>query len=134
MEPGTRREASLTEGAGGRAQPNGARARLGRGGQEGTLLPWPPWVMEPLRRRGPSRDLPDAWGARGTLFPGVKPERRLVSREVGSSNPEPTPRSPASSLEWLSSITGALPLPTAKGRMLYVQLEKEKRGTKQARR
>lgn len=44
MAPGTRREAGLTEGSGGRAQPNGARARLGRGGQKGTLLPWSPWV------------------------------------------------------------------------------------------
>lgn len=99
-DPGTRREAGLTEGSGERAQPNGARARLGRGGQKGTLLRWPPWVMEPLSRRGqaalraPSRDLPDASGARGTLFPGVKPERRLVSREVGSSNPKPAPRLP----------------------------------------
>lgn len=78
-EPGTRREASLTEGSGGGAQPQRGAGRAAEG--RGDLAPLATSGDGAATPAGtgaaPTRDLPSAWCAHGTLFSGVMPRKEV---------------------------------------------------------
>lgn len=104
-DTGARREAGLLEGSGGREQPNGARlAGPGRGRQKGPCSPGRlRWWGRSTRGPGGSASA-EPWPSLrlvclGTLFPGVRPEGKLVLGKLG-----PRTHNPLSAPSFLSGI------------------------------